>query len=99
MMKLHKINMNPCVLMLAAGLLLMISSAVSVELVSAAYGFDFSNFDLATEMSLEDLTVFEMMTEFTLPIAFICGIFLAAGGMSGWLLFDGRNSLNDTVFS
>lgn len=99
MLKLIKLNLNPCATMLAAGLLLMVSSAFSIELISVAYGYDVDEFDLATEMMVGDLTLFELMTEFTLPLAFICGAFLAAGGMSGWLLFNGRNSLNSASVS
>lgn len=36
MLKLFKVNMNPCAVLLAAGLLMMVSSAFSIELVSAA---------------------------------------------------------------
>lgn len=97
MLKLLKINMNPCVLMLAAGLVMMVSSVLSIELVSAAYGFDFDVFDLVTEMTGGRISVFELMTEYTLPLSFIFGAFLAAGGVSGWLLFNRQNSLNSAA--
>lgn len=67
---------------------MMVSSAFSIEMVSVAYGLDVDEFDLATEMMVGDITLFELMTEFTLPLAFICGVFLAAGGFSGWLLIE-----------
>lgn len=97
MLRSIKTNLNPCAVMLAAGILLMVSSAFSIELVSAVYGFDVDGFDFVTEMMVGDLTLFELMTEFTLPLAFICGVFLAAGGMSGWLLFNGQNSINSAA--
>lgn len=99
MLKYMKFNMNPFAVMLAAGLLMMVLSAFSIEMVSAAYGFDFDEFDLATEMMVGDISVFELLTEFTLPLSFIFGVFLAAGGFSGWLLFYGQNSLNSASVS
>lgn len=97
MLRSIKFNLNPCAIILAAGLLMMISSAFSIEMVSAAYGYDVDEFDLATEIMVGDISIFELMTEFTLPLAFIIGAFLAAGGMSGWLLFNGQNSLNNAA--
>ncbi|OYR12223.1 putative membrane protein [Brucella thiophenivorans] len=36
----------------------------------------------------------EMMCEFTLPVTFIIGVFMAARGISGWLLLYSKHSVN-----
>lgn len=89
---LYKIKLNPFISMLAAGLLLMCLSAVSIDVVSVAYGYGFERFNMSTELSFVDLSTIEKMSEFTLPVAFIIGVFLAAGGMSGWLLIERQNT-------
>ncbi|MEJ5083738.1 MULTISPECIES: hypothetical protein [unclassified Ochrobactrum] len=43
---------------------------------------------MMTSVSPCDLTLIELMTEFTLPVTFVFGLFLAAGGFSGWLLIE-----------
>lgn len=85
---LYKINRNPFISIMAAGLMLMLLSAISIDVVSVAYGYGFDQFDMVTSISVGDLSLIELMTEFTMPIAFICGVFLAAGGFSGWMLIE-----------
>lgn len=74
--------------MLAAGFFLMCFAGASIDVVSIAYGYGFDQFDRMTSVSPCDLTLIELMTEFTLPVTFVFGSFLAAGGFSGWLLIE-----------
>jgi hypothetical protein len=66
----------------------MCFAGASIDVFSIVYGYGFDQFDMMTPVFLRDLTLIELMTEFTLPVTFVFGLFLAAGGFSGWLLIE-----------
>lgn len=85
---LGKTTRKAFISMQAAGLLLVCFAVASIDVVSIVYGYGFDQFDMITSVSPDDLALIELMTEFTLPATFVFGLFLVAGGFSGWLLIE-----------
>ncbi|WP_094509197.1 hypothetical protein [Brucella thiophenivorans] len=95
MTEVHRnLTRKPLLFIKAVALLLVCASAISIEILSLSYGYGSSEFDLMTELNIGDLTFLEMMCEFTLPVTFIIGVFMAARGISGWLLLYSKHSVN-----